>query len=125
EVVEQLARVFLAHKVGDPEAADARPVRRDSRVLHPAAVGIAEEIVAGRDRLVHPGGVDADVGALRLTGLVALRVARGERERGYENDERLLVHRLCLPKRGPQAAALQWPQAPASRAARLFDKRTV
>jgi len=64
-VGEQLARVLLTLEVRDVESADARAVRGDLRGLDPAAVRIAEEIVSGRYRFVHPRKVDAGVRALR------------------------------------------------------------
>jgi hypothetical protein len=94
DVAEQGLGVLLALLVGDEEAADARAVGWNLGGLHPAAVGIAIEIVARLRRLVHPGEVDAGLRPPRLLGrgLVAGLLAGGECERGDEEEEKRAIH---------------------------------
>ena len=53
--------------------ARAHLVGRDLRVLHPRAEDVVEEVVAGPDRLVHPGHVDAQAPTFGLGGCSAGR----------------------------------------------------
>ncbi len=52
----------------DVEAAETRTIGRDLGVLHPGAVGEAEEIIAGVDAAVHAAGIEAEAAQHRLGG---------------------------------------------------------
>ena len=89
--VQYLAGALLRQFIQHGEGAIVGLVRRDRRVLQPGAVGIFIEIVAGLDRTVHAGGVEAvsAIGRLggrgscgRGGGLVGMGHGRGEREAG-------------------------------------------
>ena len=130
DLVEQLTRVLLALLVGDQEAPDTRPVRRDWRVLDPGAVCVFVEIVAGHGGLVHPRRVDAEGAALLLRfarAVARARVACAERQRGRENQKQRLIHGKTLSRRVAvrPSASFARAQAAARRAARLFDQRTI
>ena len=90
--------VLLAHLVGDVEAADARPVGAGSGVFFdPAAVGVAEEVVARLDRRVHRRRDDAELVALPPAGAGRCRCRpwwQAESEANARRDEIAASERL-------------------------------
>ncbi len=76
--LDQIQRALVGLVAEDREEPEGRTVRRNDGGPVPGAVGVGEEVVAGRDGLVHPGDVEAVVGrrAVRAGG------ARGEEQQG-------------------------------------------
>ena len=83
EIGEQRLEVAVGLLAGDPEPADVRTVGRDLGRVHPSAVGVGVEVVAGLHRGVHRRLVDAELGAgLDLGGLAVGLLAGDGTERG-------------------------------------------